>query len=194
MGILNTFIEQASNIWWGIVAAVIVVAIIYLIIYFIANPSKAFSPFSFLVGVPLLPLLAFQFYLLFGACGIKQKCNEIATWIDALVPQETFASDYSREDVANVIDELSIVFPFFSQFIDTEAFAQSDDTSLGNAITHKFRTYLNWYIVRRVAWSIGFIALAIIGIIFTMASIKVRTVHPPRDRRATMRAPRRLKH
>ena len=66
---------------------------------------------------------------------------------DALVPQETFASDYSREDVANVIDELSIVFHFFSQFIDTEAFAQSDDTSLGNAITHKFRTYLNWYML-----------------------------------------------
>ena len=168
MEILNTFIEQASNIWWGIVAAIGIVGLLYLVIYVILGGTKTFSPFSYLTAIPLLPLLAIQFYLLFGAISTKHKCSEISSWIDAFAPEQVYDGSYSREDINAAIQELTSIFPFSTKFIDIEAVANSQETSLGKAITKKFRAYLNWYIFRRLLWSLCFILAAVIAIIFTM--------------------------
>ncbi|MBO4802013.1 MAG: hypothetical protein J5545_09150 [Bacteroidaceae bacterium] len=194
MEILNTFIEQASNIWWGIVAAIVVIASLYFIIYALFSGSRQFSPLSFVIAVPLLPFLAFQFYLLIGAAGVKHKCSEIATWVDAFVPEQSADNNYSREDIGETARQLTATFPLAAKLIDAEVIADSKETSLGQALTHKVNKYLNWYIVRRVAWSLAFLVLAVIGII--LLSPEVQSYHPRqrREQRVTRRVVRRNRY
>lgn len=168
MSILGTFIEQASNIWWGIAAAVFVVAILYAIIYFLFNGEKKFSPLSYLVAVPLLPLLTVQFFLLFGSVSLKHTCTDVAGWIDAFVPETSADGPVSREQINEIATQAAAVFPIATKLIDVELLTQENGMTLGEALTHKVHTYLNWYIVRRTAWSIGFVVIAIVGIVMLM--------------------------
>lgn len=168
MGILNTFIEQASNIWWGIFAAIVVVAVLYLILYMMFGGSKSFSPLGFVFAVPLLPLLAIQFFLLFGSLSVKHSCTEAAAWVDALIPEQSFDGSYSREDIREGTSKFVAAFPLFSTLVDTEDISPESGYTLGESLTRKIQTYLNWYIVRRVAWTLGFLVVSAICIIYTM--------------------------
>lgn len=168
MNILGTFIEQASNIWWGIVAAVFAVALLYATVYFIFDGKKKFSPLSLLVAVPLLPMLAFQFFLLFGSVSLKDTCTDVAGWIDAFVPETSADGPISRETINEITSQAAAVFPIATKLIDVELLTQENGMSLGEALTHKVHTYLNWYIVRRSAWSIGFVVIAVVGIVLLM--------------------------
>lgn len=191
MEILNTFIEQASNIWWGIVAAVVVIGTLYLIIYIIQGGSKSFSPLGFLFAVPLLPLLAFQFYLLFGAVSVKHKCSEIAIWIDAVVPIEESNGIFSREEIDETLKQLVVVFPLAASLIDPEDISIENGNTLGEALTHKITSYLNWYIVRRVAWSVGFIVIAFGGVVLIQSQSSVSYHRERREHRHRPRPARR---
>lgn len=170
MNILSTFIEQAGNIWWGILAAIVVVAILYLIIFVLFRGRKEFTTISYLAGVPLLPLLAIQFFLLFGSISIKNTCTDIANWIDAFVPEQPANDLFSRENINEAISQVTSAFPIANKLIEPEVLAEENGYTLGEALTHKVQVYLNWYIVRRVAWSMGFIVLGCIGILFTLRS------------------------
>ncbi len=168
MNILGTFIEQASNIWWGIAAAVFAVAVLYATVYYIFDGKKKFSPLSYLVAVPLLPLLAIQFFLLFGSVSLKHTCTDVAGWIDAFVPETSADGPISRETINEITSQAAAVFPIATKLIDVELLTQDNGMSLGEALTHKVYTYLNWYIVRRTAWSIGFLVIAVVGIVLLM--------------------------
>ena len=165
MDVLNTFIEQASNIWWGILAAIAVTAILYFIIFSLQGGSKSINPLSLVFAIPLFVLLSIQFYLLFGSISLKHTCNKASTWIDAIVPEHSVDGSFSREDVNEAVHQLVTTFPLASTFIDADDISLDKDNTLGEALTNKVQTYLNWYIVRRIAWSIAFIVLATIGII-----------------------------
>lgn len=191
MEIINTFIEQASNIWWGIVAAIVVTAVLYIIIYILQGGSKSFTPLRILFAVPLLPLLAFQFYLLFGAMSVKHRCSEVAVWIDTLVPAQSADGGFSREEVDEALNQLISVFPLATTWIEPEDIATDKGNTLGEALTNKIHTYLNWFIVRRVAWSMGFMLLAVVGIMFTQPTKASHRSSQHRERRYQSRPSRR---
>ena len=167
MSILNTIIEQASNIWWGIVVAIILVAVLYFIIYIIISGKKQFSLVSYAIAIPLTPILAFQMFLLLGSISLKHRCTNLASWIDAFVPEQTFREYVSRENINEIVSRASTFFPLVNEFIDDEIMLQEQNYSLGEALTHKTQKYLNWYIVRRLAWSLGFVFFAVVAIIFS---------------------------
>ncbi len=181
MNVLNTFIEQASNIWWGILAAIAITAILYLVIYTLFEGSKSFSPLSFVFAIPLLVLLSIQFYLLFGSISLKHTCNEVATWIDVFVPEHSDNTNISQEDINEAVRQLVTTVPLASSFVDADDISLDNDNTLGEALTNKVQTYLNWYIVRRVAWSMGFIVLATIVIIIIQP--KTLSVHHKEHRK-----------
>lgn len=197
MPVLRTFIEHASNIWWGIILALVVTASLYLIIYTLAGNRGQLHPLSFLIAIPLLVLLSIQSYLLLGAISIKHSCDEISTWIDAFVPEqpnETYSIPYSREDVNQALSQLASTFPFITTLVDADDIATSGNSSLGEAITKRANSYLNWYIVRRLAWSLGFILLASLGILALSGIQKpstAKTYSQRRNQRRVNRRPRR---
>ena len=196
MPVLRTFIEQASNIWWGILLAIVVTVSLYLIVYFLAGNKGQLHPLSILIAIPLLVLLSIQSYLLLGAISIKHSCGEISTWIDAFVPvepNEVYPIPYSRDDVNQALSQLASTFPVITTLVDAEDLATSGNSSLGEAITKRANSYLNWYIVRRIAWSIGFILLAGFGILALTGIQNTPTIQTYSQRRNQRRVNRRLR-
>ena len=164
MRILNHFIDAYSSAWYGIIAAVIVVAALFFVIAAMQGGNKRFSPLTYVLGVALAAFLSFQFTFMIGAILFKSDCSDITSIINDFVPNSTLTN--GAGDLRSNLKRLAEEEPFIKNFIDVDAIDDSlPDGAIGDAILSKVHTYLNWYIVRRVLWSIG--AMIIAGFLLT---------------------------
>ena len=160
MSILNTFIDAYSSIWYGILVAVIVVAALFFIIAAIQGTNKRFSPLTYVLGAALTAFLSFQFTFMIGAIMFKIDCNDITSIINDLVPNSNLTN--GAGDLRSNLKQLADEEPFIKNFIDVDAINENlPDGAIGDAILSKVHTYLNWYIVRRILWSL--FAIGIVG-------------------------------
>lgn len=163
--ILKNLIITNSNIWYGIGIAVIVIALLYGIIAFINN-NKNYTILSFAIGLVLLPFLSFQMSRLYGA--IETSCTldetvEIASSVKETISEVTGLSAQDSEDAFSLASNF---IPGVSGLVD----AGTGLSKLSGVMLDKAYSYLNWYIARRVLWSFGFLAIAALGICFTLDS------------------------
>ena len=166
MRILNSFIDAYSSIWYGIITAVILVVLLFFSINAIQS-DKRFSPLSYIMGVVLAAFLSFQFTFLIGAIMFKSDCTDIASIINDLVPNQELT--LNTQDIRSSLRELEREAPFIKNFFDVDAIDESlPDGAVGDALLDKVHSYLNWYIFRRVLWSLLACALLGFGIIYTM--------------------------
>lgn len=160
MRILNSFIDAYSSIWYGIIVAVIVVAAVFFIIAAMQGGNKRFSPLTYVLGVALAAFLSFQFTFLIGAIMFKSDCSDISAIINDFVPNSELANGAS--DIRSNLRQLAKEEPFIKNFIDVDEIDESlPDGAIGDAILSKVHSYLNWYIVRRILWSL--LAIGIVG-------------------------------
>lgn len=160
MRILNSFIDAYSSIWYGILAAVIVVVGIFFIVAAIQGGNKRFSPLTYVLGAALTAFLSFQFTFLIGAIMFKSDCSDISSIINDFIPNSELMN--SAGEIRSDLRQLAKEEPFIKNFIDVDAIDENlPDGAIGDAILSKIHTYLNWYIVRRVLWSL--FACGIIG-------------------------------
>ena len=160
MRILNHFIDAYSSAWYGIVAAVIIVAAIFFVIAAMQGGNKRFSPLTYVLGAALAAFLSFQFTFMIGAILFKSDCSDITSIINDFVPNSSLTN--GAGDLRSNLKRLAEEEPFIKNFIDVDAIDDSlPDGAIGDAILSKVHTYLNWYIVRRILWSL--LACGIIG-------------------------------
>lgn len=160
MRILNSLIDAYSSFWYGIIVAVIVVAALFFIISAMQGGNKRFSPFTYVLGAALTAFLSFQFTFLIGAIMFKMDCNDITSIINDFVPNSELTN--SASDIRSNLRQLAKEEPFIKNFIDVDAIDDSlPDGAIGDAILSKVHSYLNWYIVRRILWSL--LACGIMG-------------------------------
>jgi hypothetical protein len=177
MSILNSFIDAYSSIWYGILVAVIVVAALFFIIAAIQGGNKRFSPLTYVFGAALTAFLSFQFTFMIGAIMFKIECNDIASIINEFVPNSTFTNGVT--DLRNNLKQMAEEEPFIKNFLDVDAIDKNlPDGAIGDAILSKVHTYLNWYIVRRVLWS-----MLACGIICALMYISMERIPRGRTRR-----------
>lgn len=187
MRILNNFIDAYSSIWYGIIAAILFVAAIFFIISALQGGNKRFSPLTYVLGVALTAFLSFQFTFMIGAIMFKSDCNDISSIINDFLPNSGLTN--SANDIRSNLRQLAKEEPFINNFIDVNAIDESlPDGAFGDAILSKVHTYLNWYIVRRILWSL--FACGLIGglMMYTMERIpQGRTRRTPGYRSANCR-------
>jgi hypothetical protein len=177
MSIINSFIDAYSSIWYGILVAVIVVAALFFIIAAIQGTKKRFSPLTYVLGAALTAFLSFQFMFMIGAIMFKIDCNDVTSMINDFVPNSSLTS--SSNDLRSNLKQLAEEEPFIKNFIDVDMIDKNlPDGAIGDAILSKVHTYLNWYIVRRVLWS-----LLAIGIVGTLMYISMERIPQGRTRR-----------
>lgn len=167
MRILNNFIDAYSSVWYGIIAAVIIVAALFFIIASIQGGNKRFSPLSYVLGIALTAFLSFQLTFLIGAIMFKSDCNDISSIINDFIPNSELTN--SVGEIRSNLRQLAQEEPFVKNFIDVDEIDENiPDGAVGDAILSKVHSYLNWYIVRRIAWSLLACAIAGFGILYTM--------------------------
>jgi hypothetical protein len=96
----------------------------------------------------------------------KSTCSDLSSIINDFVPYRELTENAS--DIRESLRELEREAPFIKNFIDVEDIDRSlPDGAIGDAILSKVHSYLNWYIFRRILWSL--LACGIVGTLIYMS-------------------------
>lgn len=173
MSFINSMIDAYSNFWWGIMASLLVVAIIFVIIAVLQDGKKKFSPLSWLVGGILAIFLTFQLTYLIGAIQFKMDCKETAEMLNDLLPRKTLASE--SENIRESLHNLSEEFPIIEFLFDADFVGDNLTKGItGDAIFETINSKINGYITRKVIWSVLACGVAITLIFLSMERIRQR--------------------
>lgn len=163
---------SSGSIIWGILIAILCMA---LFVFLIKGWYKdaTFSPISYLVGGILFLFLSFQCILIIGSIKIIDTADYYETQISRLVdnalsPTEEVSIRQADEIIKDLIDE----YPLLEYYISGGEFSGFTAAQLPKAITSELRSFMRWYIFRRILWSIGFVVVGAILVIRSMSTQK----------------------
>lgn len=130
--------------------------------------NSTFTLSSFIVGGVLFFFLAFQSILLCGAVTIKSYGDDIEAAINSMVaglPQETVLT---QADSQQLLDAISSEWPLVGYYVNLADFRGHTPRTVAAAMADELDSYMNWYIFRRVCWSLLFVAVGAAVVIKTM--------------------------
>lgn len=165
MGALFTIINYSiGNLFLGVLLTLIGVALMFFLIKSWFN-HKTFTALSFVVGAILFVFLSFQSVLLCGAVTIKSYTDDVEQAIEGWVSNLSVEQHFDKEDSQKIMNGIMKEWPLVGYFVNTADFTGHTSLSIGKAMAHTMRVYMNWFILRRVLWSLLFtIAGAVIVI------------------------------
>lgn len=182
-----------ASAFWGILIAVACMA---LFVFLIKGWYKdaTFSPTSYVVGAILFLFLSFQCILIVGSLKIISMTDEYEQRITSIVESVYSPSDMvSMPQASDVIDTIIDEFPILEYYISGGEFSGYSASQLPHAIADELRSFMRWYIFRRLLWCLGFVIVGAICVIKSLSknyqSIKRQRVQ--HDRRRVSRRTRR---
>ena len=188
-----------SSAIWGILIAIICMA---LFVFLIKGWYKdaTFSPISYIIGAILFMFLSIQCVLIVGSLKIISTTDYYETEISRIVDNKYDATDEVTKGQADDIIQVIIDrFPILHYYISGGQFSGFTVKELPHAMVDELRSFMRWYIFRRILWCLGFV---IVGAICVIKSLS-RNYNPLRrserqqrqrvqaERRRVSRRPRR---
>ena len=167
-----------SSVIWGFFIAI---ASMSLFVFLIKGWYKdaTFSPVSYLVGAVLFLFLSFQCVLIVGSLKIISMTDEYEQQITALVQSYSPEDEVSQAQASEVIDAIIDEFPILEYYIGGGEFSGYTASQLPAAIAQELRSFMRWYIFRRILWCLGFVA---VGAFLVIRSLSKNYTNPRRDR------------
>lgn len=182
-----------SSMIWGILIAV---ACIALFVFLIKGWYKdaTFSPISYAVGTILFLFLSFQCILIVGSLKIISMTDEYEQRITSIVESVYSPSDMvSMPQASDVIDTIIDEFPILEYYISGGEFSGFTAEQLPHAMADELRSFMRWYIFRRILWCLGFVIVGAICVIKSLSKNYqgIRRQRVQHDRRRVSRRTRR---
>lgn len=181
-----------SSMIWGILIAV---ACMTLFVFLIKGWYKdaTFSPVSYLVGIVLFLFLSFQCVLIVGSLKIISMTDEYEQQVAALVAAYSPNDEVSQTEASDVIDAIITEFPILEYYIGGGEFSGFTASELPHAIAQELRSFMRWYIFRRILWCLGFVVVGAVCVIKSLSKnyVGLRRTRPQQNRRRVSRRPRR---
>ena len=185
-----------SSVFWGILIAVACMA---LFVFLIKGWYKdaTFSPVSYVVGALLFLLLSFQCVLIVGSLKIIDMSDEYERQITTIVESAYSPLDeVTQSQASDIIDAIIEEFPILHYYVSGGEFSGFTAKELPHAIAQELRSFMRWYIFRRILWCLGFAIVGALCVIKSMSRnyAKQRAQKPQRiqyDRKRVSRRPRR---
>lgn len=181
-----------SSVIWGVLIAISCMA---LFVFLIKGWYKdaTFSPVSYLVGAVLFLFLSFQCVLIVGSLKIISMTDDYEQQITALVQSYSPEDEVSQAQASEVIDAIINEFPILEYYISGGEFSGYTASQLPAAVAQELRSFMRWYIFRRILWCLGFVA---VGAFLVIRSLSKNYTNPRReriqyDRKRVSRRPRR---
>ena len=146
-----------SSVFWGILIAVACMA---LFVFLIKGWYKdaTFSPISYVVGALLFLLLSFQCILIVGSLKIIDMSDVYEQQISAIVESVYSPSEeVTQSQASDIIDAIIEEFPILHYYVSGGEFSGFSARDLPHAITQELRSFMRWYIFRRILWCLGFV-------------------------------------
>lgn len=182
-----------SSMIWGILIAVACMA---LFVFLIKGWYKdaTFSPISYVVGAFLFLFLSFQCILIVGSLKIISMTDEYEQRITNIVESAYSPSDMvSMPQASDVIDTIIEEFPILEYYIGGGEFSGFTAEQLPHAMADELRSFMRWYIFRRILWCLGFVIVGAICVIKSLSKNYqgIRRQRVQHDRRRVSRRIRR---
>jgi hypothetical protein len=180
-----------SSAIWGILIAIICMA---LFVFLIKGWYKdaTFSPISYIIGIVLLFFLSFQCILIVGSLKILDTTDYYESEISRLVDSAYDATDeITMGQADDVIQEIIEQFPLLHHYISGGEFTGFTAKELPHAIADELRSYMHWYIFRRVLWCLGFVIVGAVCVIKTLSRRNKPLRHSERVQRQRVQTERR---
>lgn len=157
-----------SSIVWGILITTICVGLFFFLIRGWYR-NATFTPISYIIGFFLFLLLAFQCTMIVGAIKIINISPFYETQIQQLV--STYfppSQEVTRQESEQVINWLVTEYPILQHYFDSGEFTGYTAQQLPAVMGAEIRSFLRFYIVRRLLWCLAFV---IVGAILVIRSI-----------------------
>lgn len=193
MVLLDILNYSFGSIVWGVLIAVVCMT---LFVFLIKGWFKdaTFSPVSYIIGAVLFLFLSFQCVLVVGSLKIISMTDEYEQRITTIVESVYSPSDeVSMSQASDVIDTIIDEFPILEYYIGGGEFSGFTASQLPHAIADELRSFMRWYIFRRILWCLGFVIVGAICVIKSLSK-NYQTVRRQRvqlDRKRVSRRPRR---
>ena len=181
---------------WGLLIAVICMG---LFVFLIKGWYKdaVFTLISYIVGAILFVLLSIQCVLIIGSLKIIDMSNVYEERISLIVdsaysPSEEISLSQASDVINKIIDE----YPILHYYIGGGDFMGFTAKELPYAIAQELRSFMRWYIFRRILWCLGFVLVGAVCVIKTMSKPYARQRQQryqsiQHDRKRVSRRPRR---
>ena len=157
-----------SSIVWGILITTICVGLFFFLIRGWYR-NATFTPINYIIGFFLFLLLAFQCTMIVGAIKIINISPFYETQIQQLV--STYfppSQEVTRQESEQVINWLVTEYPILQHYFDSGEFTGYTAQQLPAVMGAEIRSFLRFYIVRRLLWCLAFV---IVGAILVIRSI-----------------------
>ena len=188
-----------SSVIWGILIAV---ACMSLFVFLIKGWYKdaTFSPVSYVIGAVLFLFLSVQCVLIVGSLKIIDTTDyyetEIANIVDSAYDTADEITIGQADDIIQVIIDR---FPLLQYYIGGGEFSGFTAKELPHAMADELRSFMRWYIFRRILWCLGFVIVGAICVIRSLSksstplrqSERLQRQRVQTERRRVSRRPRR---
>ena len=158
-----------SSVIWGILIAVVCMA---LFVFLIKGWYKdaTFSPISYIIGGVIFLFLSFQCILIVGSLKIIDTTDYYETEISRIVDSAYDAADEvtmgQADDIIQVIIDR---FPLLQYYISGGEFSGFTAKELPHAMADELRSFMRWYIFRRILWCLGFVIVGAVCVIRSLS-------------------------
>jgi len=182
-----------SSVIWGLLIAIACMA---LFVFLIKGWYKdaTFSPVSYIIGAILFIFLSFQCVLIVGSLKIISMTDDYEQRITSIVESVYSPSDMvSMPQASDVIDTIIEEFPILEYYIGGGEFSGFTAEQLPHAMADELRSFMRWYIFRRILWCLGFVIVGAICVIKSLSKNYqgIRRQRVQHDRRRVSRRTRR---
>lgn len=166
----GSLIEIAfSCIVYGILITIIIMCILFCLLWAINN-DILHSIVFYLVGILLAPFLMFQFTLMMGAVETQSAVDSAYDYICELV--ESKSGTIGAAESQEILDGITEEYPLIGLFVNKADFMMVTSEELPDVFQETMTGFLDSYYWRRVWWSIGFIVIACLIVVFIPKTTK----------------------
>lgn len=149
-----------SSILWGLVSATAVTALVAYAVK-AANASRTITLAGWCAALVMAVLVGFQTTLMAEAIKAKSVVTDIKDTISSLAAEADEFTDAASTaaDMEDKIDALRKDYPFIGLFVDVDNISAENAKDYAESVSNNARSFLNWYIVRRIGWGLLFTLL-----------------------------------
>lgn len=166
MALWNIIQYSIGSLVWGVLIAVLCMALFILIVkgWF---KDAMFSIWSYIIGIILFILLAFQCTMIVGSLKIIDTTDTYESYFNEIVDNIYDGWEEVPTEQADIIIKKAIAeYPLLDYYIGGGDFSGFNAKQLPGAIAEELRSFMRAYITRRLLWCLGFVLVAgVLGII-----------------------------
>lgn len=151
-----------------------------------------FGRVSYAIGVVLGAILIYQSILTSWAIVIIKVADSSEPALSEIVNQYSDNAEnvMTKEESDRIIKDFALKNPFVAHYIDSGEFEGYTAKQLPYAIVLELKSHMEWFIVRRILWSLSLAILSAVLVIKTMSRQFVSRDRVERNRQRVSRRER----